>query len=513
MNRRLRLRPGPLALLALATAVVLLVPQVVLLGKLPDHFDYWLQEYVHLAYLHRALQAGELPLWNGQLVIGTPHLADPQTAVLYPLTTLPLLVLPPEVVARLSLPLHFFIAGACTYGYGRRLGLSHLGALAAGLAYALAPHFAPLEVATYLQQSAAWAPAILWALHAGLDGARLGPFAVAGLLWALQLWRGYAQTWYLTGLLAAAYVLFHLGIRIKERPRGVVTRLCGAVLFAVVGLGAGAAQLLPSFELLGVSHRADGYTLAEASGPGRITLLNLLGAAGPDAEVSGAFPGGVVLGLALAAALYARGQHVWFALGAAALSLALCLGERTPVWALAYHTIPGFNTLHMPHRALFLWSLSLAVLAGSGLDALRRGQAVPRPFLIATGLVVALIWLGLALAPAAPAEATRGALQLAAGLGALLVCQALGHLTPLSWIAPGALTALLAFDLLAYSAPRLYGHFYPPGPVYARPPAAAWLQDRMASHLAAGQGPYRFASAVYRSPETGEGSQLQDNRR
>jgi hypothetical protein len=25
------------------------VPQVVLRGKLPDHFDYWQQEYVHLA--------------------------------------------------------------------------------------------------------------------------------------------------------------------------------------------------------------------------------------------------------------------------------------------------------------------------------------------------------------------------------------------------------------------------------------------------------------------------------
>ncbi len=50
-----------LCLLALVVATVLLVPQTVLLGKLPDHFDYWLQEYVHLAVLHRWLQAGSCP--------------------------------------------------------------------------------------------------------------------------------------------------------------------------------------------------------------------------------------------------------------------------------------------------------------------------------------------------------------------------------------------------------------------------------------------------------------------
>jgi hypothetical protein len=219
MRRRLpwqtRSAPSPrqrdlASLLVLGAAVCALVPQVVLLGKLPDNLDFWVQEYVQLGVLHRWLRAGELPLWNGQLAAGTPHLADPQSAVLYPLTTLPLLVLGPAAVARLSIPLHHFLAGAFTYGYARQFGRSRAAATAAGLAYALAPHFAPLGNATYLQQSAVWAPAILWALERGFARRALCPFAAAGLLWALQLLRGYPQTWYLTGALAAAYCALRL---------------------------------------------------------------------------------------------------------------------------------------------------------------------------------------------------------------------------------------------------------------------------------------------------------------
>ena len=524
MSRR---RADLAALGALALAAVLLVPQTVLLGKLPDHFDYWLQEYVHLSVLHRWLRAGVLPLWNGQLVTGTPHLADPQTAVLYPLTTLPLLLLSPAAVARLSIPLHFFLAGALTYGFGRSLGLSRLGAVAAGLAYALAPHFAPLYVAGYLQQAAVWLPAILWALHAAgrAGGARrrLGLFALAGALWAVQLLRGYPQTWYLTGLCAAAWVLAEIafppgggrGLRAPGRSR--LLTLAGGVLFALAGLGLSAAQLLPAFDLLGGSQRDGGFSLAEAAGRGAVGLANLLGQAGPDAEVSGAFPGGVVLGLALAGVLYGRGRRTWLALGLAATGLALSLGDGTPLWGLLYRSLPGFNSLHMPHRTLFIWSLGLALLAGGGLDALRRRPPL-RPLAVCGGGVVLLAWLGARSLGDATPEALSGAGRLALGLGAaalaaLLLQRPALRRPPRAALAAGALAALVGADLLAFSLPRLRGSYFPPEAVYAEPTAARWLRTRQADATASGDGPFRFASAVYQTADAGEGSRLQDNRR
>jgi hypothetical protein len=508
---------GALAVAVLLAAVLLLVPQVVLLGKLPDHFDFWLQEYVHLDVLHRWLRSGELPLWNGQLAAGTPHLADPQAAVLYPPTTLPLLVGSPAAVARLSIPLHFFLAAIFTYGYARQLRLSRPAATAAGLAYALAPHFAPLEGATYLQQSAAWVPAILWALHAGLQRACFAPFAIAGALWALQLYRGYPQTWYSTGLLAGAYCALLIGVEAlaRRRVRRAAKLAVGSGLFAVVALGLGAAQLLPSLDLLGASHRAAGFTLAEASGPGRITLLNLLGVAGPDAEVSGAFPGGAVVGLAIAAALHAKARATWgFATGGI-LALLLCLGDQTPLWGLMYRFVPGFQTLHMPHRMLFAWSLGLAMLAGLGVDALATRPRW-RPLAVALGLTVGCVWLAASAVTSMADGAIRSGLgHLAAGALALaLAGVALERRWLRSPVVAAALVALVGVDLLTYSLPRLHGQFYSPAAVYAPPPAVQWLQRRLAAHVRDGDGPYRFASAQYLGDRTElPRAKLQDNRR
>jgi hypothetical protein len=562
------------ALLALGLAALASVPQVVLLGKLPDNNDYWLQEYVHLAFLHRWLHLGEVPLWNSQLAAGTPHLADPQAAVLYPLTTLPLLLLPPEAVARLSIPLHFFLAGALTYGYTRALGLSRTASMASGLAYMLAPHFAPLTTVTHLQQSAAWVPGIAWALHAGFARRQVSPFAVAGLLWALQLSRGYPQTWYVTGLFAAGYVAVRgLGLlmstprrRPREAPpsigpvetargdqaaitggghRQTVSLIAGgAALFAVSGLAAGAAQLLPSLELLRISHRSAAVSLAQASTLGAVDLHNLLGAAGPSAEVQSAFPGGVVVALALAALLYARGPQVWLHAGIAAAGLALSLGSRAPLWALAYSVVPGFSVLHMPHRMLFIWSFGLAVLAGLGVDALRRcvqGDASHRPLFVSAVAVAGVLWLAQPALVEAPLEAARGVRQLALGVLvvpaltlAALLAQArlrgglsasmrpgksespmrthwMGRIAPL---APATMAALVAVDLLGHSLPRMHGKFYPPSAVYEPPAVVRWLRDRSAEHVQRGEGPYRIAGAQY-GAGTGptQGVMPQDNRR
>src|SRR5688572_691318 len=119
----------------IALAACAQVHQVVLRGQLPDHYDFWLQQLVHLAVLRRALLTGELPLWNPALAGGTPHLADPQSATLYPLTTFPLLLLAPEHVARLTIPLHIALAGAGAYALALSFGTSRVAALTAGLGY------------------------------------------------------------------------------------------------------------------------------------------------------------------------------------------------------------------------------------------------------------------------------------------------------------------------------------------------------------------------------------------
>ena len=521
-RRRLRFSPPRrdlLALAALALAAVALLPQVVLLGKLPDNGDFWGQEYVQAVFLHRSLHAGELPLWDPHLAGGTPHLADPQSAVLYPLTTLPLLFLSPAWMERLSIPFHHLLAGALTYGYAREIGLGRTAALIAGLAYELAPHLAPIENTTLFQQSAAWVPGILWALHRGLTFGRTAPFAVAGLLWALQLLRGYPQTWYVTGLATLGYVIAWGLARVARAPRGgrwphLASLAVGGIAFAVVGLGGAAAQLLPSLELMRASQRSGAFPLAEAAARGAVRLEHLLGLGGPEKEVSGAFPGGVVLALALAALLYSRRAHpgrapeLWLHAGLGAVGLALSVGSATPLWALFYRVVPGFSVLHMPHRTLFVWSLALAILAGMGAESLRARPSL-RSYAIAAGGLVGAIWFAARTGLGAAALPGVTHLAVSAALVALLaiLTTRTGH-GAIAWVLPCA----VAVDLLVHTAPRLYGHFFPPDALYAPPASAAWLQERAAAALRSGDGPFRF-TAEPGTAESIESNLAQDNRR
>ncbi len=68
-----------------------------------------------------------------------------------------------------------------------------------------------------------------------------------------------------------------------------------------------------------------------------------------------------------------RPVHVGFFVGLAALSLLFAFG--TPLYALLFYGLPGWNQLHSPFRWVFPFTLSMVALGGGGLDLLLRNQA------------------------------------------------------------------------------------------------------------------------------------------
>lgn len=62
---------------------------------------------------------------------------------------------------------------------------------------------------------------------------------------------------------------------------------------------------------------------------------------------------------------------IWFFMTLATVSLLFAFG--TPLYALLYYGLPGWNQLHTPFRWLFPWTLSMAFLAGVGAQYLRGG--------------------------------------------------------------------------------------------------------------------------------------------
>ncbi len=63
-----------------------------------------------------------------------------------------------------------------------------------------------------------------------------------------------------------------------------------------------------------------------------------------------------------------RAVHAWFFAGLALVSLLFAFG--TPLYALLYYGVPGWNQLHSPFRWVFPFTFSMIVLAAGGLDGL-----------------------------------------------------------------------------------------------------------------------------------------------
>ena len=98
--------------------------------------DLFLYFYPYWHAAAERLRAGSIPLWNPNLFMGAPFLANSQAGVLYPLNWPLWLLLPTPYAVSASILLHLVIAGWGTYRLGKRmLGLGDAAAFQIGRAH------------------------------------------------------------------------------------------------------------------------------------------------------------------------------------------------------------------------------------------------------------------------------------------------------------------------------------------------------------------------------------------
>lgn len=358
------------------------------------------------AYRMAELRAGHVPLWNPYLFLGAPFLANPQAAVLYPLHW-PLSWLKPEQALAWSALLHAWLAAGFTYSLGRRsLGLSRPAAWLAGLIFGLGG-FTLARAENINQLNAlAWLPALLWLYDETARAAGWRPRvrwgAALAAVSALQLLAGHTQTAFINlvglGLWAVWPVLVALWARVRGRRGGAGAPGSGGAgergghllpLIALVpALLLFAGQLLPTLELNQLGLRTGGLPFRQAvsfSLRPRLLAQSLLPPFGGGlAQAFGSegyaeFVGYVgLVGLALAALGLIRRRaarspvSVQRAVLLAAAGFLLALGAFNPLYYLLWRFIPGFDLFRAPARWLELYTLGVALLAGTGLDAIGR---------------------------------------------------------------------------------------------------------------------------------------------
>jgi hypothetical protein len=328
------------------------------------------------------LREGHLPLWNPYMLAGTPLLASIYPGALYPPNWLFALFAPTTAMNIVVITTyHLTIIG--TYLYARRIGMTRVGALIAGVAFTFGGYMMAHMGHTSRIAAAAWMPWILLAVENLYQRLTWRWVTLGSAFIALQLFAGEPQMNFYTILVCGAYVMFSLVSR-EERERRwrflfglAAMSVCGALLSAI--------QLLPERELLKMGERAaisyeyfSGYSFAPAHVFTFVFPFFFGGATAPWIKVpywgrwtideTCGYVGLLTLLLALVALFGSRRRSlVWFWSGVALISLTLSFGGYLP-FGLNHllHQTPVYNLFRASGRHMYEFTFSLAMLAGLG---------------------------------------------------------------------------------------------------------------------------------------------------
>jgi len=387
--------------------------------------DLYLENYAWKRFIVNSLRDRQLPLWNPYILAGQPFLAAGQHSAMYPLSIL-FYILPLTAAYGWFAALHLFLAGAFTYILARTLRLSRSGGALAAVTFEFCGFTVTHNVFPMIVAAMVWLPLILAVIERIVNRAEAGDarplaymldLALGAAAFGMVFLAGHPEMYYYAALASAAFTLWRLvGLFRRQRRALPVLAIAGALsAMACLGAGLGAAQSLPLFTLVRNNFREGSASFRDVLGwayPQRrlISLLipdffgnpshhayfdlwswrrtpvtvNALGQ--PLAAISAIefsiknyVEGASYLGvlpslLAIIGALRWKGRHVGFFVTLAILSILFVFGS--PLYWIIYH-LPGLNQVHSPFRWILPYSLSMALLAGMGYDALwqRRGVA------------------------------------------------------------------------------------------------------------------------------------------
>jgi hypothetical protein len=343
-------------------------------GKIYSGYDPITYSYPNRLFAASSIRSGEVPLWNPYLFMGVPFVANIQTAVFYPLNVL-FYLLPVTTAYNFSIILHIFLAGLFMYLFARfSLELKPFSSFISAVVFMFSGFFS--AQVGHLEQinTSAWIPLLFLFIDKSFKKRSI-PFAVcAGLVVGVVLLAGHPQEAYFTLVAATLYMLFNIVVNLRKGWQENITTISLFVLTIFLGFALAAVQLFPALEL-------SRFALRSSMSYSEVTLWSLA----PTQLFSAILPGfysypfcefiGYLsifsLFLALVAVVYTwREKLTLFFAGLAFLALFLAFGASNPLYHLMYRMVPGFSIFRVPARWLFIYTFSVAVLAGMGINFL-----------------------------------------------------------------------------------------------------------------------------------------------
>ena len=388
-----------IALLSLTTALffwkTLLTNQFTrIIGSEAVNYNYsWLHFWINSVW------HGHVPLWDPYAFCGRPFAGEMLPSAYYPLHLLFLFV-PFNWHGLVSVRLYHeyfalthLLCACFTFAVIRELRLSRFAAFVGACSFSFSIMLVGMIWLPFVEASI-WLPAIflflLRALRAEETQNAFLEASLGGLCLGLSILTGGLHFSIMQGIMVVSAIIYY-GISTAVRPavsrRAHWFRL--AIILAIilaVAAGAGAVQLLPSYEYgrltmrfidggpFPATHKIPYSRLHPGMWPQSIVspLLPL----GFDSNIGGGEKWSTYIGvlpffLAIAAMWKCR-SNLWvrYLTGVAALAFVYSLGEFSPLHGLLYALVPYLWVVRVASRFVYLGLFALAILAAFGMDRL-----------------------------------------------------------------------------------------------------------------------------------------------
>ena len=397
--------------------------------------------------VREGLRAGQLVLWEPEIFVGFPFLAQPQQNTFYLPNWINLLV-PTRVGVTWLMVFHVWLAGFGLYLFARRMGARRLPALLGGLGFAYGGLLAGRLWAGHSPVYAVfvWTPLLLAALVWAVERRGWAAAVLAGAPFGLAILAGHIPSFLYVGMIWAAFVAYLWLTR--PGARGAVAR--AAVVSAAAGLALAAVQLVPFLQFSLASGRVASADYAFATDysfpPAHLITLLVPEFFGeplrvgywsvPTFEELTYYAGGLaVLGIALA--LRRPTRLTWFYLLLIVGGLWLAFGRYGVLYELAYRFLPPFRLVRAPGRAAFLYLFAASALLAHTLSVWRdlpgdERRRLLRPYwpavvgVLAVALVAALAATGAVFMAVHPTDTSGRLWQQIGGYAQALVVVGVG---------------------------------------------------------------------------------------
>lgn len=377
-------------------------------------FDRWPQgipfkpiggnDQVRLFYPGRTLsnesiQSGHFPLWNPYIFSGSPHIANFQSAVFYPLNIFYFFM--PQIDAWSMITIMPFILGFIgTYVFLRSISCTKEASIIGGIAFAFCGY-----IATWSQenaaaaQSALWLPFILFGIHALIHTRKYRYMLLLVGAIAASFLGGFMQITFYALALSFCYGIFE--ICTSERSKKVSSILL--LISFIAGILICSVQLLPSAEAFKNSSRGETsvwYLFEDYLLP--VTFLfhifypDLHGNPGTYSYFSPGFYHEKILYIGVIPLIFVffalfgnlKNKYVRFFTAGSALTILLTIVSPFTIWF--FHLPVPLITTFLPSRIFYLSSFCLAVLAALGITLYQQNsyRQTIKQLLIAIATVV-----------------------------------------------------------------------------------------------------------------------------